>query len=91
MLQPAVYNIPDIDTPEARQSQEEAIEELQNYIAAGVLFEVKHIIKRSPKLLSCTNSLDQTPLHLACLHGHYDIIRFLLGEGADSALVDCRG
>lgn len=42
---------------------------------------VKAIVARDPLSLSKTSSEESTPLHVACLHGHADLARFLIEKG----------
>ncbi|KAI6170524.1 Suppressor of tumorigenicity 14 protein-like protein [Aphelenchoides bicaudatus] len=44
---------------------------------------VKVLIKKNPKLVNITDKDHQTPLHIAALSGHCDIISLLLSNGAD--------
>jgi ankyrin repeat protein len=41
--------------------------------------------------VDATDTCDNTPLHHACFFGYEDIVRLLLGAGADGTLVDDQG
>lgn len=42
---------------------------------------VKAIVARDPLSLSKISPEGSTPLHVACLHGHADLARFLIEKG----------
>lgn len=41
--------------------------------------------------MNSTDSRGQTALHLAALHGHLDVVRFLVSEGSDPDVLDGKG
>lgn len=49
----------------------------------GNLEELKSILARDPTLLQSKDWGDLTPLHLAVLHNHKDVVDYLLAQGAD--------
>ena len=44
---------------------------------------MKRIVEKDPSALSEISQEGYTPLHVACLHGHADVARFLINKGAD--------
>ncbi|GAM25008.1 hypothetical protein SAMD00019534_081830 [Acytostelium subglobosum LB1] len=52
--------------------------------------ELSKIYKMFPDLLNLKNEAEETPLHVATIHGHKNILRFLVQVEADGSLVDCR-
>ena len=49
----------------------------------GNLETLKSILARDPTLLQSKDWGDLTPLHLAVLHNHQDVVEYLLAQGAD--------
>jgi ankyrin repeat protein len=58
----------------------------------GDLEKVKEVVKENPDLISTTFGLAHwTPLHLAALDGHANVVEFLLANRADVNVKDSRG
>ena len=49
----------------------------------GNLDALKSILAHDPTLLQSKDWGDLTPLHLAVLHNHQDVVEYLLAQGAD--------
>ena len=45
--------------------------------------------KATPELINQKNVSDNTPLHWAALNGHLDVVKLLVGAGADASLQNC--
>ncbi|ORX38043.1 hypothetical protein BD324DRAFT_650577 [Kockovaella imperatae] len=58
---------------------------------AGSLPLVHLCMDRMPNLLEKPDSYYRTPLHYATMHGHADIVSFLLGRSANPAATDMDG
>lgn len=41
--------------------------------------------------MNSTDSRGRTALHFAAVHGHLDVVRFLVSEGSDPDVFDCKG
>lgn len=57
----------------------------------GFLEGVKLILARDPTSISSRSAVSQTPLHLACMHGHEAIAKFLLEKGCEKKGTDAFG
>jgi hypothetical protein len=57
----------------------------------GDLPAVKAILARSPELLESENANGATPLHLASIQGHDDLVAYLLTHGASLTAKDRLG
>ncbi|MCP5050538.1 MAG: hypothetical protein GY940_25460 [bacterium] len=49
----------------------------------GDLDTIKKLLSRDPKLLNSGNQLNQTPLLISSFMGNMEVVKFLLGKGAD--------
>ncbi|KAK9823330.1 hypothetical protein WJX72_001970 [[Myrmecia] bisecta] len=62
------------------------------YAALGDIGKLKKLISRHPQVnLDVFDAEGNTPLHQACRHGHRNIVRFLMRQGADLKAEDLRG
>ena len=57
----------------------------------GVLQAVDLLIERGADVSSTANPQGMTPLHLAVIGGHEDVVTRLIAAGADVSLEDKRG
>lgn len=51
-------------------------------MASGRIELVKWLVKKRPNLLDVATQDGKTPLHVAALHGHLDVCKLLLDNGA---------
>ena len=58
---------------------------------AGSIRLVKLCVDKQPNLLEKPDSYDRTPLHYATMHGHSEIVSYLLGRSANPAATDMDG
>ncbi|NIM90963.1 MAG: DUF3471 domain-containing protein [Candidatus Aminicenantes bacterium] len=49
----------------------------------GDLQTVKTILAQDPSRLNATDQDNYTPLHWACMRAHWNIVKYLIGKGAD--------
>ncbi|XP_067653305.1 sex-determining protein fem-1-like [Haliotis asinina] len=56
-------------------------------IGDGVLERVKRILEAGHVNINCRGRNSWTPVIVATLHGHRDLVKFLVGRGADVPLV----
>jgi ankyrin repeat protein len=68
--------------PSARPSA--AQDAILKAAGSGDLEKVKTLLNEDPKLVSCTNHVGFTPLHLAAANGHKDVADLLLANKADA-------
>ncbi len=59
--------------------------------ASGQLNVIKTLLTNYPVEVDAKNDSGRTALHAACLHGHHQIILWLLGRGADLEHKDDKG
>eukprot|EP00536_Pseudo-nitzschia_multiseries_P008862 jgi/Psemu1/257624/estExt_Genewise1Plus.C_2340034 len=53
---------------------------------------VTEILVTNPNIeIDAQNSVGQTPMHIACSRGNWNVVRLLLKKGADPAIADRRG
>jgi len=43
----------------------------------------REAIVNDPRILRATNGMGDTPLHMACMHGHLELAQWLIAQGAD--------
>jgi ankyrin repeat protein len=68
---------------------EEAVEAFFGVVDEGVVAEVVRLLDEDGRLVEARQTL--TPLFIAALRGHVDVVRLLLERGADSEASDDRG
>ena len=51
------------------------------------------LLERTPKVceVDCPSRHKETPLHMACLRGHWDMAEYLVSKGANPLAVESRG
>ena len=64
-------------------SEEPIVEAAKN----GNFQAVRKILEKDPSKLNATDENKYTALHWACMRGHWDIVKFLVGQGADLNVV----
>ncbi|HUV37347.1 MAG TPA: ankyrin repeat domain-containing protein [Patescibacteria group bacterium] len=57
--------------------------EIHKAADSGDLAAVRDLLEKDAALLESRDGDGSTPLHIACIKGHLDLARYLLGEGAD--------
>jgi ankyrin repeat protein len=57
--------------------------EIHNLVIQGNLTAIKSMLHQNPALISSQDQYGNTPLHLAAFHGHAEIVKFLIEQGAD--------
>ena len=57
----------------------------------GDLEKVKTLLKDNPDLVFSKDKINYTPLHVAALKGHKDVMKFLLASKADVNAKDING
>jgi ankyrin repeat protein len=68
---------------------EEAMEAIFRAVHEGVVAEVERLLDEDDRLVEARETL--TPLFIAALRGHVDVVRLLLERGADSEASDDQG
>ena len=55
----------------------------------GLADQVVARIEQNPKSVQASDAAGYTPLHFACQHGHVDVVKILIQEGADVNACEC--
>jgi ankyrin repeat protein len=58
-------------------------EEIKGFILSGDLPRLQALLAKDPALLKAGDTQGRTPLHLAAAAGHLEIVRWLIGRGAE--------
>jgi ankyrin repeat protein len=58
-------------------------DEIHEFAQKGDLDGVKALIEKNPELVNARDNDGRTPLHWACRGVHLDVVKFLVGKGAD--------
>ena len=64
---------------------------IRELILKGKLKSLKKFIKTKNELVHCSNEFSQTPLHLAVIEGHLEIVKYLIDKKADVNAQDRQG
>lgn len=53
-----------------------------SHIEKNEMKEAENLLKKYPFLMKVTNKIGEGPLHIAVKQGHYDLVKFLIKQGA---------
>jgi ankyrin repeat protein len=66
-------------------------QEIITFAAVGNLEKVKELIDSNPQLVNSQDSLGRTPLHWACRGVHFEVVKYLVDNGANVNARDNNG
>lgn len=80
-----------ISKAKKRLSQKKDNYNIHKAAQKGKIDVIRDILKKKKSLVNATNESGHTPIHLASLHGHLDVVSLLIENGSDLLIKDNSG